>query len=93
MKFCPNEKNLIANILKSKCTLTLILSMCKWSNVLNKHGHSYDRISRASGAINLKLSQITPNDKRFLCKLYMAHVINLHLLSKNISRISFKFIT
>lgn len=38
MLFCSDKKNLVASILKSKCPLTLIMTMYKWSNVLNKYG-------------------------------------------------------
>ena len=48
-------------------TLTLMLSMRKWSNVLIKYGlekpgHSYGHILGTSGTINLKLSQVSPID-------------------------------
>ena len=61
MKFHSNEQNLVANILKSKRPLTLILNMCIWSNILNKYDakepdYSYGHISGTSGAIYLKLS-------------------------------------
>ena len=63
-KLCPNEQILVANILKSKYPFTLILSMYKWYNTLNKYGpeepgRSYGHFSGNCGAFNLKLSQVT----------------------------------